>query len=223
MTRANISLTLGIQSNEMSNVIIASMSPADIATEREDFELVKRASAGEPGAFDEIFHRYRDQIYSLAYRMTGNAAEAEDLCQEVFMVALKKMDSFEGRSAFSTWLYRVAINRSRDYLRKKKRSLDTVSSSEEGTPEIADSSNSPTTVPEMAAVSADAQRLVQQALMKLPENLRAPLVLHELEGLEYSEVARLLRLPVGTVKSRIFRARTRLGDLLEEHKEQWLG
>ena len=199
------------------------MNSAEIATQREDFELIKRVTAGEPGAFDELFHRYRDQIYSLAYRMTGSAVEAEDLCQEVFIVALKKMDSFEGRSAFSTWLYRVAINRSRDYLRKKKRSPETVSSSMEGSPEIPDSFAAPSAVPERAAVSADAQRLVSEALLKLPSNLRAPLVLHELEGLEYSEVARLLRLPVGTVKSRIFRARTKLAVLLEEHKEQWLG
>jgi RNA polymerase sigma-70 factor (ECF subfamily) len=182
--------------------------------------LIDRARAGDRDALETIFNSYRHQVFSLAYRMTGNASDAEDLCQEVFLQVIRKIGSFQGRSSFSTWLYRVTVNRSRDYLRSKKRVPELLS-------EDSDSADTGAVVgpgtpsPESGAISSEAQRLVQEALMELPMSLRGPLVLHELEGLEYREVARMLRLPVGTVKSRIFRGRLKLAELLEPHKEQW--
>lgn len=188
----------------------------------EDAVLVARARAGEPGAFEEIFLRYRSQIYSLTYRMTGNPADAEDLCQEVFLQAMKKIGSFQGRSSFSTWLYRVAINRSRDYLRRRKRSPEVLTDgSEQAGVVAAEAPDEKTLGPEGASLQSEARRLVQEALKELPVSLRIPLVLHELEGLQYQEVANLLHLPVGTVKSRIFRARLKLAEILEPHKEHW--
>jgi RNA polymerase sigma-70 factor (ECF subfamily) len=185
-----------------------------------DDALVARARAGELVALEELFNRYRNQVFSLAYRMTGNPSDAEDLCQEIFLQVMRKVGSFEGRSSFSTWLYRVAMNRSRDYLRRKKRSPELLSHEgdppERHDPHIATSGGL-----ESVAISSEAQRLVQEALMELPVSLRAPLVLHELEGMQYHEVASLLKLPVGTVKSRIFRARIKLAEVLEPHKEQW--
>ncbi|MHB8895931.1 MAG: RNA polymerase sigma factor, partial [Candidatus Geothermincolia bacterium] len=185
-----------------------------------DEALVARARAGDLIALEELFNRYRNQVFSLAYRMTGNPSDAEDLCQEIFLQVMRKVGSFEGRSSFSTWLYRVAMNRSRDYLRRKKRSPELLSHEgdppERHEPHIATSGGL-----ESEAISSEAQRLVQEALMKLPVSLRAPLVLHELEGMQYHEVASLLKLPVGTVKSRIFRARIKLAEILEPHKEQW--
>ena len=97
------------------------MSPGDERFQVSGHDaLLERAKAGEPGAFEEIFRQNRNQIYSLAYRMTGNQADAEDLCQDVFLTAFRKIGSFQGRSSFSTWLYRVAINRSKDFLQEEK-------------------------------------------------------------------------------------------------------
>lgn len=202
------------------------MSPGDERFQVSGHDaLLERAKAGEPGAFEEIFRQNRNQIYSLAYRMTGNQADAEDLCQDVFLTAFRKIGSFQGRSSFSTWLYRVAINRSKDFLRKKKRGQELqptddhpIDSAARDTAERIGEAGGP----EAGAIASEAKRLVQDGLMRLPANLRAPLVLHELEEMQYHEIAALLRLPVGTVKSRIFRARVRLAEILEPHKEQWL-
>jgi len=196
--------------------------------ESEDVALVRRAKSGDTTAFEELFRRHRSQIYSLTYRMTGNSADAEDLLQDVFLTAFRKIGSFQGRSSFSTWLYRVGINRSKDFLRKKKRAAELQTPDDQhGEASLEESSRHAGAVerssqPEAGAIAGEAQRLVQEALDRLPEGLRVPLVLHELEGLQYREVARLMRLPVGTVKSRIFRARLQLAEILEPHKEQWI-
>jgi RNA polymerase sigma-70 factor (ECF subfamily) len=196
--------------------------PEDEDHKRAEEALLGRARAGDRGAIEEIFNEHRHRVYSLAYRMTGNPNDAEDLCQEVFLQVLRKINSFQGRSSLSTWLYTVTTNRSRDFLRSKKRTGEVLSTDgETAEPRERFESTGTMPTPEASAVASEAQRLVQKALMELPLSLRAPLVLHELEGLEYREVARLLHLPVGTVKSRIFRGRVRLGELLEPHKEHW--
>lgn len=192
--------------------------------QEEDGLLVERVTAGDQGAFEELYNRYRHKVFFLSYRMTGNTSDAEDLCQEIFIQVLRKIGSFEGRSSFSTWLYRVATNRSRDFLRKKKRTPNLVSHDDqmvESDPVDHPGDRENTGEPETRALSSEAQALVQDALLELPVNLRTPLVLHELEGFQYQEIARMLRLPVGTVKSRIFRARIKLAEILEPHKEHW--
>jgi len=200
------------------------MNHGDDAGKPREADLIERAKSGDLSAFEELFILYRNQVFSLAYRMTGNPTDAEDLCQEVFLQAMRKIGSFQGRSAFSTWLYRVTVNRSKDHLRRKKRSPEVLQIGDEQ-PEPKASVESELSGkpggPEESAVSSEAGQLVRAALVKLPIGLRTPLVLHELEGLEYREIARVLRLPVGTVKSRIFRARARLAEILESHKEQW--
>jgi len=194
--------------------------PEENGRQGQDEALVARAKEGDLTALEELFNRYRNQVFSLAYRMTGSPSDAEDLCQEIFLQVMRKVGSFEGRSSFSTWLYRVSMNRSRDYLRRKKRSPEMLS--QEGDPPEQHDHNAGTSGGlESVAIASEAQRLVQGALMELPVSLRAPLVLHELEGMQYHEVASLLKLPVGTVKSRIFRARIKLAEILEPHKEQW--
>jgi len=198
------------------------MSEPDEEGLRAEDQLLARAKAGDQDALETIFETYRNQVFSLAFRMTGNTSDAEDLTQEVFLQVMRKIGSFQGRSSFSTWLYRVTVNRSRDYLRSKKRNPELLSQDGGGAgPRDDIYASASTPAPESSAISSEAQRIVQEALMELPISLRAPLVLHELEGLEYHQVARMLRLPVGTVKSRIFRGRLKLAELLEHHKEQW--
>jgi RNA polymerase sigma-70 factor (ECF subfamily) len=191
----------------------------DAGPRQEPEELITQARAGDEQALEQIFNTYRNQVFALAYRVTGNPSDAEDVCQEVFLQVMRKIGSFEGRASFSTWLYRITMNRSRDLLRRKKRTPEMLNL--EGSPDALETDEAGALGPEAHAVASDAQSLVQGALMRLPYSLRAPLVLHEIEGLEYREVARLLRLPVGTVKSRIFRGRLKLAELLEPHKEQW--
>lgn len=201
------------------------MTAGDDDTRHQDEDaLLERARAGGEEAFAEIFLRYRNQVYSLAYRMTGSPTDAEDLCQEVFIVAMRKIGTFQGRSSFSTWLYRVTVNRSKDHLRKKKRSLELLRADEDapGPEEMEDrSATARDGEPESRAMAGEAQRLVQDALMELPVSLRTPLVLHEIEGYQYEQIASMLLLPVGTIKSRIFRARMKLAEILEPHKELW--
>ncbi len=195
-----------------------------ISQQEEDGFLVKRITAGDQDAFEKLYDRYRHKVFSLSYRMTGNTSDAEDLCQEIFIQVLRKIGSFEGRSSFSTWLYRVATNRSRDFLRKKKRTPNLVSHDNqmaESDPVDHPGDCEKPGEPETRALSSEAQALVQGALLELPVNLRTPLVLHEFDGFQYKEIARMLRLPVGTVKSRIFRARIKLAEILEPHKEHW--
>ena len=201
------------------------MEPDDgVVTESEEAALVARAVKGDRGAIEKIFVQYRDQVYSLALRLTGNPADAEDICQDVFVTAMRKLVTFEGRSALSTWFYRVTLNRCRDHMRKKKRSPQP---SPDGNPVEEKVSVTPLTAnpeaePEESAITAETQAAVQKALLELPPKLRVPLVLHEIEGLEYREVARAMTLPVGTVKSRIFRARLKLGEILDPQKEQFM-
>ena len=199
------------------------MSPGDGKNGiKEDLALAERARAGEPGAFEEMFLLHRGQVLSLAYRMTGNTSDAEDICQEVFLKAMRKIGSFQGRSTLSTWLYRVAINVSKDHLRKKKRSAEVLQGDEtpksKAKDELLSRQNGE---PESRALALETRQLVQEALLELPLSLRAPLVLHELEGLEYHEISLMLHLPVGTVKSRIFRSRVKLAEILAPYKEQW--
>jgi len=205
-----------------SGIISAMREPEDEDRKRAEEALLARARAGDRGAIEEIFNEHRHRVYSLAYRMTGNTNDAEDLCQEVFLQVLRKIGAFQARSSLSTWLYAVTVNRSRDFLRAKKRTGEMLSQDgEPSEPREGYQSSGSMPTPETSAVSSEAQRLVQKALMELPLSLRAPLVLYELEGFEYREVARLLRLPEGTVKSRIFRGRVKLGELLGPHKEHW--
>jgi RNA polymerase sigma-70 factor, ECF subfamily len=198
------------------------MNEPDEEVPRAEDMLISRAREGDRDAFEQLFNSYRNQVYSLAYRLTGSPSDAEDLTQEVFMQVMRKIGSFQGRSQFSTWLYRVTVNRSRDHMRSRKRTPELLSDDHEAVERVGEPVGSaPAPAPESGAIALEAKRLVQEALLELPETLRAPLVLHELEGLEYREVARILRLPVGTVKSRIFRGRLKLAELLEPHKEQW--
>src|SRR5665811_1427266 len=139
-------------------------APEDKGQDRGDDALVALARAGDLEALEELFNRYRNQVFSLAYRMTGNPCDAEDLCQEIFLQVMRKVGSFQGRSSFSTWLYRVSMNRSRDYLRRKKRSPEMLS--QEGDPPEQHDQNAGTSGGlESVAIASEAQRLIQGALM----------------------------------------------------------
>jgi RNA polymerase sigma-70 factor (ECF subfamily) len=182
-----------------------------------DTILVERCRAHDNAAFDEVVNRYKNKIYSYLYRMLGNPADAEDLTQEVFVRLYTSLDSFRSQSSLNTWLFRIAGNLCIDYFRRSKKhraiaySLDEPVSSEtaetgESGHELPDSTYEPHRLFEQKELSEH----IQQALEQMPEKLRSVLLLHDIEGLPYEEIAQVIECPLGTVKSRLFNARLQL-------------
>src|SRR5437588_8123254 len=173
--------------------------------------LVKRAQRGDTGAFTNIFHVHKLRVYSLCLRMTNNVAEAEDLTQEAFLQVFRKLPTFRGDSALSTWMYRVAVNTVLMYFRKRGRpqvSLDEPSSDQVKT--------------KKREYGSDDQRLVTsidrlalaRAIRELPDGYRTIFLLHEVDGYEHREIARLLKCSVGNSKSQLHKARVRMREIL---------
>lgn len=177
-----------------------------------DDELVAAAQSGDRNALDQLLRRHYDRIYAVCRRVTGGTSDADDACQEALIKISRSLPRFDGRSAFSTWAYRIATNASLDELRKRKRrpSLHSVRSGDgaDSEPELVDP---------MAAkrVDAIADRLaIDAALGDLSDDFKAAVVLRDVADLDYDEIADVLDIPVGTVKSRIARGRAALANTL---------
>jgi len=181
-------------------------------TEAKDRELVDRFARGESGAFDTIVQRYEQRVYAIALRMTGNPEDARDTMQEVFISALRALRSFRGDAQLSTWLHRVTVNASLDALRKRSR--HTTRPIEEAGEHPSDDIS-----PDDAAARAARAAEVQRALLQVSDEHRAVLVLHDLQDMDYAETAAALDIPVGTVKSRLHRARLEMARLLGHLRE----
>lgn len=179
-----------------------------------DAELVERWQAGEIRAFERLVRRHQGRVYRLVLRIVGNAQEAEDVAQEAFLSLHRHGHRFRQEARFSTFLYRVAtnaaLNRRRSLSRSRARELELVRRQALGE----DLPSQPRD-PEGAAAGAEVQERVQQALLSLPRDLRVAIVLYDLEGQSYREIGRILRIPEGTVKSRIHRGRSALRARLE--------
>ena len=186
-------------------------------TREQEAQIVRRVLQGDVNAFERLVTEYEKAVYAIAQRMTGNAEDAADMTQETFIKAYNSLQSFRGDSKFSVWLYRIASNVCLDFLRSRSRK-PTVSLSveddegEEGQLDIADESQSPELLMERG-LTRDA---VRRGLDTLPPDYRQILLLREIQGLSYDEIAAALEIEVGTVKSRIFRARKRLCAFLVE-------
>ena len=180
-------------------------------------ELVSRARAGDTAAFEQLMLDNQDRVYTLCLRMTGDREDALDLAQETFFNAWRGLSSFQGNSSFSTWVYRLASNACIDFLRKRKRrqqgeSPHSLDDEEAGWAEPADWEQDP----HRKLEQSERGRALARGLERLPEYQRRPLVLRELSGLSYQEIAQALDLDLGTVKSRIARARLALRKILLE-------
>ena len=188
-----------------------------------DAVLVLRCQEDDYDAFDEIVARYKDGIYNYIWRMISNREDVEDLAQEVFVRAFAAIKSFRRESNLHTWLYRIATNLCVDKYRRdgvEKRLIIPIErerrDDEEATSaDVPDGTHDPQRLCERAELQAE----VQKALSKLPEKLRAAVLLCDLEGMSYEEIAEALGCPVGTVKSRLFNARVQLRDLLKAYVE----
>ncbi len=179
----------------------------------EDFELIKKFQNGNEASFSKLVIKHREKVRNLVYLTLGDVDYIDDISQDVFISAFHKLKDFRFESKFTTWIYRVTVNKCRDYLRKKKvRTIfvplnDAINSS---------SSN-------IRQENFDLLRLLKEAINKLPEKLKVPLVLRDIDGFSYKEIAVKLNCEVGTVKSRIFRARESLRFILEPYQKELKG
>lgn len=186
-------------------------------TREQEASIVAKVLAGDANAFEKLVLEYEKNVYGIALRMTGNAEDAADMTQEAFIKAFNSLSGFRGDSKFSVWLYRIASNVCLDFLRSRNR-RPTVSLSmededgEDTELDIADESQSPEVLLERSLT----RESVRRGLDSLPPDYRQILLLREIQGLSYEEISQTLDLEVGTVKSRIFRARKRLCAFLIE-------
>jgi RNA polymerase sigma-70 factor (ECF subfamily) len=183
-----------------------------------DRDLVKAATGGDRDAFDELVRRYQGQIVNLARAMTAGDVDVDDMAQETFVRVWRSLPGFRGESAFRTWLYGIAMNVIRTHRgrRSKLRSLFwSGAAGSEADP--LDRAQDPDAGIEQKILMRDG---IDRALKSLPGELREALVLRDVQGLEYREIADTLGVPIGTVESRIFRARQRLRPLLENLRER---
>lgn len=183
------------------------------AAEDPDAELVARWRAGDPGAFEDLVRRHEGRVYRFLLRMLGDSTEAEDVAQETFLSLHRNGHRFRGEALFSTFVYRVATNGALN----RKRGLGRRNSWYRRFAEhqaVGENLPAAPPDPEGAAVHAELHALVQRELLRVPDALRAPLVLYDVEGLSYGEIAAALGIPAGTVKSRIHRARRLLRERL---------
>jgi RNA polymerase sigma-70 factor (ECF subfamily) len=187
-----------------------------VTVDVEEAEWVRRSCSGDTQAFGRLVERYQSRLLNAVTRTVGRRAEAEDIVQEAFVRAFEAIDRFRQRSTFYTWLYRIAFNLVASMHRQRR-----YRSGPPGGPpaepvrveelEAADTAN-----PEAQVEVNEQRRRVQQAISELPETFRLALVLREIEGMNYGEIGEVLRVPVGTVKSRIYRARMDLRDKLRD-------
>ena len=188
-----------------------------------DQQLVQRAQRGDLRAFDLLVLKYQGRIAALVSRYLNDPGEVEDVTQEAFIKAYRALEKFRGDSAFYTWLYRIASNAAKNHLVAKGRrpGADVTIEDAEGFEQAALISESST--PEAELMSQELAQVVTEALDALPEELRAALSLREFEGLSYDDIAAVLECPVGTVRSRIFRAREAIDERVREQMSEELG
>lgn len=193
--------------------------------EESDLVLVKRVQRGDKSAFDLLVRKYQHKVVKLVLRYVRNPAEAEDIAQEAFIKAYRALPQFRGDSAFYTWMYRIAINTAKNSLASRDRSpiaYDLDLTDPEESRGVQSKLQDPDT-PEGMALTEEIRGIVNSAIEGLPEELKTAIVLRELDGLSYEEIAAAMECPVGTVRSRIFRAREAIDKRLREVFEGGLG
>ncbi len=178
-----------------------------------DFELIKSFNAGNETAFTRLIHRHKDKVRNLCYITLGDSDSVDDIIQDVFINVYQHLNSFRFEAKFSTWLYRITVNKCRDFLRKKRvRSVFVP----------LDNQFNLHTNKVRLHEEPDLPHLLNSAINRLPDKLKTPLIMRDVEGFSYKEIAEKLELEIGTVKSRIFRARETLRVLLEPYQKDKL-
>ena len=185
----------------------------------EELVLVDRARHGDLKAYDELVTRYQERIYATIYHMTSNHEDANDLAQESFVKAFQALKSFKGGSSFYTWLYRIAVNKTINFLKQRKNrqhmSLNDLDFNAEHNPDLVALISDKT--PRRDAGLTELQEKLNAALLKLSESHRLAVVLHDVQGLSHEEIAKIMHCNIGTVRSRLFYARQQLQALLADY------
>jgi RNA polymerase sigma-70 factor (ECF subfamily) len=176
---------------------------------KSDYQLAQDAAAGDISAFEELYERHNRRVYSLCLRMTQNVSEAEDLMQEAFIQLFRKIGSFRGDSAFTTWLHRLTVNQVLMHFRKRSVKLEKTTEEGETPVQIVQGTGNPNQMPVIDRIALD------KAIAQLPPGYRTVFVLHDVEGHEHEEIARMLNCAVGTSKSQLHKARMKLRGLLK--------
>ncbi len=206
-----------IDDGTLAAVVPQVIEPAILPTEEQ--VLVRRAKDGELTAYDELIQRYQERIYATVYHMTANHEDANDLAQETFIKAYKALHSFKGDSSFYTWIYRIAVNKTINFLKQRRNrthmSLNDVDFNVEHDPDMLAlvSHNTPHRAAKLSELSAS----LNAALLKLSEVHRMVVVLHDVQGVPHEEIGKLMNCNVGTVRSRLFYARQQLQALLSDY------
>jgi RNA polymerase sigma-70 factor (ECF subfamily) len=188
--------------------------PRPTGSADEDQALVERARHGDEAAFGALVRAYQHRVVNFARAMVGDAMDAEDVAQDAFLRAWRGLGGFRGGSSFKTWLYQIVTNTARTHRTKRQSRPDRATGDTPDAADVIERLASPDN-PEAEAIRRDA---VDQALQALPEDWRAAVVLRDVEGLDYAEIARALAIPIGTVESRIFRGRARLRALVANRR-----
>jgi RNA polymerase sigma-70 factor (ECF subfamily) len=173
-----------------------------------DLSLAQKSAEGNMDAFEELYRRHSRRVYSLCLRMTSNVEKAEDLAQDVFVHLFRKIGSFRGQSAFTTWLHRVTVNQVLMHFRKRSVKTELTTGDGETPVQIVQGTADPNSMPIVDRIALD------KAIAQLPPGYKSVFILHDIEGHEHTEVARILGCSVGTSKSQLHKARMKLRGLL---------
>ena len=206
----------------------AKAMPASITTELEEQRqaekeraeiLVERSRAGDMAAYDELIRCYQERIYATVYNMTSNHEDASDLAQETFIKAFQSLKSFKGQSSFYTWLYRIAVNKTINFLKKRNRhkpmSLDDLDSHVENNPDLVSLISDDT--PRRDVRLTELQEKLNEAIQKLSEAHRLVVIMHDVQGMPHEQIGEILGCNTGTVRSRLFYARQQLQAALSDY------
>jgi len=219
-----IALTVNMtepESDQGGETTAASIAPkaAPTATRAEEDALVQRAQKGDLAAYDDLVRRYQERVYATLYHMTSNHEDANDLAQEAFIKAYQAIKSFKGGSSFYTWVYRIAVNKTINFLKQRKNrsgmSLNDLDFNAENDPDLVALISDKT--PRRDAALSELQQKLNEAMLKLSEQHRLVVTLHDVQGLAHEEIAEIMECNVGTVRSRLFYARQQLQGYLIDY------
>src|SRR6516165_10082028 len=194
-------------------------SPAPSPPQIDEAVLVNRAKQGDPSAYDDLVRRYQERIYATVYHMTSNHEDTNDLAQEAFIKAFHALKSFKGGSSFYTWVYRIAVNKTINFLKQRKNrtqmSLDDLDLNAERDPDLVALISEKT--PRREVALSELQEKLNAAMQKLSEPHRLVVTLHDVQGLSHEEIAEIMDCNIGTVRSRLFYARQQLQAHLSDY------
>lgn len=183
-----------------------------MSNQSSDKKLVKRVQRGDKGAFDLLVLKYQHKIVNLVMRYVRDQEQALDITQEAFIKAYRALPRFRGDSAFYTWLYRIAVNTAKNYLAaQRRRPMDIEFDLQDPEQYDLHAKLKETDTPESVSIGNELRETLERAIAALPDDLRTAIILRELDGMSYEEIAQTMDCPVGTVRSRIFRAREAIG------------